>query len=166
MKFLWFLTLPFYVLDQLTKLWALRTFPDPDQVFAGHLTVIENFFYLTRVHNRGVAFGMFGQAGGANVIFAIVATLAMVTIALLWRRGLFPGRLNQVAVSLLLSGILGNLTDRLVHGYVVDFLDFYFGSYNYPCFNIADSCIFVAAFLFIYLSFKEPSKKAPQKAQP
>ncbi|MEI7776688.1 MAG: signal peptidase II, partial [Verrucomicrobiota bacterium] len=89
-------------------------------------------------------------------------------VGLLWslKRNLFPGKLNITAVLLLLSGILGNFTDRLVHGYVVDFLlfDFGFAPFNpWPAFNVADSCICVAVVLLLLASLQE-ARQAKTKA--
>jgi signal peptidase II len=78
------------------------------------------------------------------------------------RKNLFPGRLNLVAIWLLLPGILGNLTDRLLHGYVVDFLLFDFGFWPFapwPAFNVADSCICVAVGLLMLATFREERSK-------
>jgi signal peptidase II len=81
-----------------------------------------------------------------------------------WKRNVFPDRLSKTAVALIIAGILGNVTDRLMHGYVVDFLLFYLHlpfewANPWPAFNVADSCIFIAAALFIIAGIRESVRK-------
>lgn len=155
-------TLPLYLLDQATKWWIVANFERGEV-----RPVIDGFFNLVRVHNQGVAFGFGNGTAWAPVVFLAVPVIALAVITLLWRRGWFPDRGSRLAVALLLSGVFGNLTDRLVQGfllphgpgdgiwqrlsqgYVVDFLDFIIPLVNYrwPSFNVADSCICVAAAL-------------------
>ena len=168
-----FLTLPLYVLDQWTKFWTVARFSEPIPYSGYHstedrpLVVIEGFFNLTRVHNQGVAFGFGNGSDWAPIVFMIVPLVALALITLGVKKDFFVGNWGKVAVGLLLCGIFGNLTDRLIQGsrlsymegqplwerlkagYVVDFLDFTIPVVNYrwPCFNVADSCIFVAAFV-------------------
>ncbi len=143
------LTLPLYLIDQVTKAVVVRSFLHHEQS-----EVIPGFFNLVRVHNTGIAFGQFNEGSSANIIFTFIAVCALVAILIFWRRGHFPGKLNGTAVALLLSGILGNLTDRLWHGYVVDFLDFHIGQHHWPSFNVADSCICIAAGLLLIAAFR------------
>lgn len=143
------LTLPLYIIDQVTKVAVLKSF-----VLHEHAEIIPGFFNLVRVHNTGIAFGQFNEGAAANLIFTFIALGALVTILIFWRMGHFPGKLNGIAVALLLSGILGNLTDRLWHGYVVDFLDFHIGERHWPSFNVADSCICIAAGLLFIAAFR------------
>ena len=151
MRYFLALTLPLYVLDQLTKWLVLRSIGTDDQI-----AVIPGFFYLVQVHNTGAAFGMLSNN---NVFFIALASVAMVVIAVLWKRGAFPGWPAQVGVALLLSGVLGNLTDRLRLGFVVDFLHFILPWYgHWPAFNVADSCICVAAGLLLIGALTEPKK--------
>lgn len=148
------ISLPLYVLDQATKALILR-FVGPEDI----VPVIPGFFNLVQVHNTGAAFGMLK---GNNFFFILLAGAALVVLAILTRRGVFKDRPARWAAALLAAGVAGNLTDRLLHGYVVDFLDFILPWYGpWPAFNIADSCICVAAGLFILSSFldgKRPSK--------
>lgn len=159
MRWLLILTLPFYLLDQLTKWLVVREF---------HLhevrPVIPGFFDLVHVTNTGAAFGVFS---GMNVVF-IFLSLAAAAVALYFMRKLGPHeRLLQIACALLLAGILGNLTDRLVHGHVIDFLSFNLHvplADPWPSFNVADACICIAAGLILIGSMR----KAPpeQEEQP
>lgn len=145
-------TLPLYALDQLTKLATLRFIP------SGHeIPIIPGLFNLVHVTNTGSAFGMMKGWFGFHVVFG-----AVMAAAILWtifRPGL--DRLSRWACALILSGIFGNITDRLVHGHVVDFLDFYIGPHHWPAFNVADSAIVIAVGLFLWSSFLAPSPGQP-----
>jgi signal peptidase II len=165
-KLLLFLTLPLYVLDQITKFWTVAKFPPPSPYGITEMPVIENVFYLVRVHNQGVAFGFGNGSAWAPIVFMVVPIFALTLIRIFWKKGVFKHLISQVAVALLLCGIFGNLTDRLVQGflleefrsasiwerltqgYVVDFLSVQLPFYGrWPAFNVADSCICIAAFL-------------------
>ncbi|MEI7928613.1 MAG: signal peptidase II [Verrucomicrobiales bacterium] len=182
-KLLLFVTLPLYVLDQWTKWWVVGRFPEPARgAFSsdGHIPVIEGYFNLVRVHNQGVAFGLGNGSTWAPVVFMIVPFIAMIMLRVFWKLGVFSNRTSRVAVALLITGIFGNFTDRLLQGshlsymadapfwerlragYVVDFLDVTIPVVNYrwPSFNVADSCVCVAAtLLFIGGILDEKAKK-------
>jgi signal peptidase II len=170
MKFILGISVPLFILDQLTKLVILKTFPNVPPPYE-HIPVIPGFFNLTRVHNTGMAFGLLNGNPYSNYIFGVVALVALVVIGTMWRKDAFPDRLSKVSVSLLLAGIMGNLTDRMIpgRGYVVDFLDFKLPFYHlidprsgghFPCFNVADSCICIAAGLLIIGSIRS-MRRAP-----
>ena len=116
------------------------------------MVVIPGFFSLTHVYNTGAAFGMLHDS---NLFFILLS--AAVFVGLIFMRRHFEGSLMLTGWALLLSGLLGNVADRLRLGHVVDFLDFQFGSYHWPSFNVADSCICIAAGLFLLSSFQTPS---------
>lgn len=127
---------------------------------AGSISVIPGFFNLTYVENRGCAWGMFQGQVWPLAVFA-----AAVMVLLVWRRRDFffltgPGwcvRWSSVAETFLYAGIAGNLIDRVCRGYVVDFLDFHWReAYHFPCFNVADVLISLAAAILIILSFAAP----------
>ncbi|MFV1994637.1 MAG: signal peptidase II [Verrucomicrobiales bacterium] len=161
MKYFLWLTLPLLVLDQVTKLSILKHFPDPRVTPFGQqrvIPVIDGFFDLVRVHNTGMAFGGFSSLENSNVVFCGIALVALVVLTVLWRRGAFPGPLTKVAAALLVAGVLGNLIDRIAHNYVVDFLDFYWKTHHWPSFNVADSCITVAACLLFISAFTTPQE--------
>ncbi len=149
MRFILFLSVPLYVLDQWTKQLVLR-FISPDE--PGH-TVIPDFFSLVNVTNTGAAFGSFRNN---NTFFIAISSLAgFVVLALLVRRRA-RDLWGDMSLALLLAGILGNLTDRLLYGHVIDFLLFDLHvrfAHPWPAFNIADSCISVAVVCFIIHSF-------------
>ena len=151
----WFLALAASVLalDQLSK-WAivralpLGTYGPPD-----HIPIIPGFFNLVHVGNTGAAWSLFS---GRSTILAVLAISTLVAI-FVWRRSLGLRQLPiQISFGLLCGGIVGNLIDRVVHHHVIDFLDFHFGSYIYPTFNIADSGICVGVIIYLWHSFKTP----------
>lgn len=143
-------TLPLYALDQLTKAATLRFIP------SGHeIPIIPGLFNLVHVTNTGSAFGMMKGWFGFHVVFGIV--MAAVILWTIFRPDL--DRLSRWACALILSGIFGNITDRLVHGHVVDFLDFYIGPHHWPAFNVADTAIVIAVGLFLWSSFLAPAQR-------
>jgi len=152
------LTLPLYLIDQVTKLAILNKLSYHEQI-----EVIPGFFNLVRVHNTGIAFGQFNEGSASNIIFTVVAVCALILISFMWRKGHFPGTVNNIAVALLISGIIGNLTDRIWHGYVVDFLDFHISGKHWPSFNVADSCICVAAGLLFIAAFRPVETSSDDK---
>ena len=156
LKYLLTLSLPLYVIDQITKCLIVLNYEPPGSAFADSTVVIEGFFNIVRVHNTGVAFGKFNGTAWANIVFGFVAASALLFIGILWHKKAFPVKTSQWAVFFLVPGILGNLTDRLVHGYVVDFLDFNLGFMRWPSFNVADACICIAAGLLAIAAFQEP----------
>ena len=131
------------------------------------VSVVPGFFNLAYVENRGCAWGMFQGSVWPLAAFAVV-----VLAFLAWRRRdfFFTGtagwrrRAGAVAECLLYAGILGNLVDRVFRGFVIDFLDFHWGPHHFPCFNVADICISVAAGLLVLASFGAPSGKPGAKS--
>jgi len=136
------------MLDQGSKLYVVRFIS-----FQETIPVIPGFFNLTHLYNTGAAFGMLRDR---NLIFVIFSSLAFAALILMRRH--FAGGVLRTGWVLLLAGILGNVTDRLRVGHVVDFLDFQFGTYHWPSFNVADSCICIAAGLFLLGSFQSPHR--------
>ena len=148
MRFILFLSLPLYALDQLTKKMVLR-FISPDEP----RVLVEDFFSLVNVTNSGAAFGSFR---GNNTFFVVISSVALVVVVVLLLRARAPDRWRDLSLALLLAGILGNLTDRLLYGHVIDFLLFDLHvpyAHPWPAFNVADSCISVAVVLFVIHSF-------------
>jgi signal peptidase II len=148
MRFIVFLSLPLYALDQLTKQWVLRSISPYDARI-----IVPDFFNLVNVPNTGAAFGSFR---GNNTFFVAISIIALVVVAVLLVRPRRSDPWRDISLALLLAGILGNLTDRLLHGHVVDFLLFNLHirfADPWPAFNVADSCISIAVVLFIVHSF-------------
>ena len=107
------------------------------------VSVIDGFFSITYVRNTGVAFGIFSSINSPakSVMLSVFTFVAVVAVIAYSFRSPAGNRLLQVALGFILGGALGNLYDRLAYGYVVDFLEFYAGSYHWPSFNVADSAI-------------------------
>lgn len=115
------------------------------------IVVIPGFFRLTHVQNRGAAFGLFDDSPGEWKITALIlfSVLAMAVVAgLLWKNSHVMNA-TGIGLSLVLGGAVGNLWDRLADRHVVDFLDFYLGTYHWPAFNVADSAIVIGALLLV-----------------
>jgi signal peptidase II len=147
-KLILFLSLPLYALDQLTKQWVLRSINPYDARI-----IVPDFFSLVSVTNTGAAFGSFK---GNNTFFVIISIIALVVVTILLVRSRRSDARRDVSLALLLAGILGNLTDRLLYGHVIDFLLFNLHiryADPWPAFNVADSCISIAVLLFIVHSF-------------
>lgn len=119
------------------------------------------FLDLTLVYNRGAAFGFLSTASGwQNLFFIGIALVAIVVILYLLRRMGAKDRLLAAALALILGGAIGNLIDRLLYGYVVDFVDVYYGAWHWPAFNVADSAITVGAVLIVLDALK-PGRAKP-----
>ena len=125
-------TLLSFLLDQATKWWILNHVMEPPRVIP-----VTGFFNLVLGFNTGVSFGLFGEAP-AWLLMAFI--LPMVAGLLVWMTRT-DSRLTAIALGLVVGGALGNLLDRLRHGAVTDFLDFYVGAYHWPAFNFADVAI-------------------------
>jgi signal peptidase II len=126
------------VLDRWTKALILDRFDLNESV-----SVIDGFFNITYVRNTGVAFGIFSSISSPlkSTLLSVFTAIAAVAVVTYSYRSSLRNRLLQAALALILGGALGNLYDRLAYGYVVDFLEFYIGSYHWPAFNVADSTI-------------------------
>jgi len=158
MKFILFISLPLYALDQLTKKLVLRSISPYES-----RTVVPDFFTLVNVPNTGAAFGSFK---GNNTFFVVISIIALVVVTVLLLRHRPPDAWRNVSLSLLLAGILGNLTDRLLYGHVIDFLLFNLHiryADPWPAFNVADSCISIAVVLFIIHSLSKKEHPAEQE---
>ena len=154
---LW-LSLLLLVVDFATKTLVVKTMNLRDSID------ILPFFNLTYVHNYGAAFSFLSEAGGWQRWFLSIIALS-ISVLLIWWLKRLPAT-NKVlcgAYSLVLAGALGNLYDRMTYGYVVDFLHFYYESWNFPAFNIADSAICIGAALLLFDAFTGESPKE-QKA--
>ncbi len=152
LAWLW-LTLLSLALDQISKYWV-----------STHMALYESievlpFFNLTHVHNLGAAFSFLADQGGwQRWFFTLIAVVASVVFTVWLARTPRKNTLLSIAIALMLSGALGNLIDRVLFGYVIDFLDFYVNSYHWPAFNVADSAIFIGAALMILESFTQDAK--------
>ncbi|MCU7372642.1 signal peptidase II [Paucibacter sp. O1-1] len=132
------------VLDQFSKTLILGHFQLGD---SRHVT---DFFNVVRVHNTGAAFSFLaGASGWQRWFFVGLGAVATVFITVMLRRHGHQ-TLFAWALSLILGGAIGNVVDRLLHGYVVDFIQLHWGGWYFPSFNVADSAITVGAVLLIW----------------
>jgi signal peptidase II len=140
------------VLDQVTKSLVVRELAIGDQV-----PVIKGFFNLVLTYNTGAAFGLFANLSMkfAWVFFIITTSLVMGVVAFLWWRLPEHQDLAAVGYSLIFTGAVGNLLDRVRLGKVVDFLDFHAGQFHWPAFNVADSLVCIGAGLLLWFILKE-----------
>ena len=131
------------VVDQITKTLIL------DNYRLGDSTFITSFFNIVRAHNTGAAFSFLSDAGGwQRWLFTGIGAVA--TIFILWQLRAHPGqKLFCFSLASILGGAIGNVVDRLMHGYVVDFLDFHANGWHFPAFNVADSAITLGAVCLI-----------------
>ena len=131
------------VADQVTKTLIL------DSYRLGDATTITSFFNIVRAHNTGAAFSFLAQAGGwQRWLFTGFGVLAALFIV--WQLRAHPGqKLFSFALASILGGAVGNVLDRMMHGYVVDFLDFHAAGWHFPAFNVADAGISLGAVLLI-----------------
>src|SRR3954469_6691811 len=161
MRFFFFLTLPLYALDQLTKSLVLQHIvPEEPRI------IVPDFFELVFVTNTGAAFGSFRNN---NLFFIILSCVALVVVLTLLARRHQPDALRDVSLALLLAGVLGNLTDRLLHGHVIDFLLFDLHvpfAHPWPAFNVADSCICIAVLCFIIHSLGQNKTQTERESSP
>ncbi len=125
------------LLDQLAKIWVLHNL-----ALYQHIAVIPSFFNLTHVTNTGAAFGfMAGDERWRHLFFQIVSVLALGGLFYLYMTARERGPMLFWGCSLVFGGACGNLIDRIRFGHVIDFLDFYLGTYHWPAFNVADAAI-------------------------
>lgn len=154
-------------LDQVTKFWIVNRlafnsyfYPQDSDV----IEVIKGFFYIVHIGNEGAAWGMFSGHGEILGIFTLIA----IGVIYKFRHTLELHRTTaQIAFGLLIGGALGNLTDRILRGHVIDFLDFHLGftiprileNGRYPAFNVADCGIVVGVFLYLLSGFFRSEQK-------
>ncbi|MCJ7682031.1 MAG: signal peptidase II [Candidatus Aminicenantes bacterium] len=136
--------------DQLTKYFIVRSIPIYESS-----RVIPGFFDLTHIRNRGAIFGFFNHSDSGLIRFGLLAAslFALVFILIYFFRTSPSEKLLKLSLTLILAGATGNMTDRILKGYVVDFLDFYAGGWHFPSFNMADSCITCGAALLLFVFF-------------
>lgn len=124
----------------------------------GDSTRLTSFFNLVRAHNTGAAFSFLAGAGGwQRWFFTTIGIVAAVVIT--WLLRTHSGqKLFAFALACILGGAIGNVIDRVMYGYVVDFLDFYYGSWHFPAFNVADSAISLGAACLIWDELRRVKK--------
>lgn len=151
-------TLVIVVCDQVTKFWVVSSIPVNRAI-----EVIPGFFELVHARNPGAAFGMFSQSASEyrSLFFIAISVVALAVI--LW----FIITTKEMDAYLLagyiffFGGAAGNLIDRILYGEVIDFLDFYVGTFHWPAFNVADSSLCIGTACFFLHVFRKPSQEAP-----
>lgn len=133
------------ILDRVTKLLATSL------GLNNSVTVINDFFNITYVNNYGAAWSMLT---GYRILLIIISILILIGIYFMFIRNKKLNKFETINYGLLTGGIIGNLLDRIIYGYVIDFLDFNIIGYNYPIFNLADSFIVISIILIIFNEFK------------
>ena len=137
------LALLILIADQFTKVLILGYYK------LGDATYVTSFFNVVRVHNSGAAFSFLANAGGWQRWFFTGIGISA-AIFIIWMLKSHPGqKLFSFALACILGGAIGNVIDRSLYGYVVDFLDFHYAGWHFPAFNIADSAISIGAVCLI-----------------
>ena len=132
------------LVDQLTKSWAVNVLNDGSSI-----KVIGNFLRFTYAENRGAAFSILQNQ---RWFFIVVTIVMLIVLAYIFFRTKNINKLSRLSIAMIAGGAIGNFIDRLMLGYVIDFIDVRFGSfYNFPIFNIADSFVVCGTILMIFL---------------
>lgn len=147
MRLGWGLAAAVFVADQISKWWILGLFQDTVRP----IIEITPFFNLVLAWNRGISFGMFGNAGAYSVEILIALTLLISLALAVWMMRA-ETRLTLAGLGLIIGGAVGNVIDRFRFGAVTDFLDFHVLGYHWPAFNVADSAIVIGAAVLIWES--------------
>ena len=157
LRWLW-ITAILLVLDQVTKYWTVQAL----DLYESY--EILSFFNFTYARNYGAAFSFLGDAGGwQKYLFTGIAFAVSAFLLYSLKKNNVDKRWENIAFCLILSGAIGNVMDRLMFGYVVDFLDFDLGFYRWPTFNVADIAIFIGAAMMILASLIYPEQKTDEK---
>ena len=145
-----FLLILTIVLDQLSK-YIVATRMELHQ----NIEVIKDFFYITSTRNEGAAWSILE---GFGVVFAILAACVSVGIIVYLCRDKSLKKIERIALIFICGGAVGNMIDRILHGYVIDFLNFYIFGYDYPVFNIADSFLVIGVGIMIICTLFDKEK--------
>ncbi len=147
MKKITIISLICIIIDQIIKIIITTNLE-----FAKSINVINNFFRITYLQNSGAAWSILS---GNRIILILITVLAIFMIYYFLIKDKKLNNIDYVLYGTLFGGIIGNLVDRIRLGYVVDYLDFNFGSYHYPVFNFADICIVLSTIILVLLNIKE-----------
>lgn len=147
LKDILFFGIIFTIIDQVVKI-VLSSKIIVNQTYV----VIKDFFSITLVHNKGAAFSILT---GSKILLILIGVAALVGLIIYIKKLEVIDDIDIFTYSLLMGGIVGNLIDRIVYGYVIDYLSFKFGSYYFPIFNFADICIVVSVIIMLLRMIKE-----------
>lgn len=153
-RLLWVPVLLVTLVDQAVKAWVVHSLP----LFSVQV-VVPGFFNLVHVRNTGGAFSLFAHAGLAwqRWLFVAIGAAALLVIVYLYRQAAAADFWSRLGFGLIFGGAVGNLIDRVRYGNVVDFLDFYLGTWHWPAFNVADAAISIGAGAIILALLKPPA---------
>lgn len=140
------LTIIFFLIDLGSKLIITNLMDVHDSI-----VVVKDFFYITYVRNTGAAWSMFADKTWMLILVSLVIIFFIVGYVLKNRP---KNKLEIIGYSLILGGSIGNLFDRIIYGYVIDFLDFYIFGYDYPIFNLADTFIVIGVLLLVIYTWR------------
>lgn len=140
------LTLIFLLLDIVSKVLVSKYI-----VLEKSIKIINDFFYITYVRNTGVAWSMFSSK---TILVLLVSSFIILGIVLYIYNNRPKNKLEKVAYSMILGGAIGNFVDRIIYGYVIDFIDFKIFGYDYPIFNLADSFIVIGVILLVIYTWR------------
>ncbi len=139
------------VIDQISKILVSTNLYEYDSI-----SIISNFFNITYAKNIGAAFSLLK---GGRIIFIFLAILVIILLTIYIKNNYNNlNKIDKISLILILSGSTGNLIDRIIYGYVIDFLDFKIFNYNYPIFNLADTYIVIGAILMLFNMIKKEHK--------
>lgn len=145
MKKVYIIALISLIIDQIVKILV------SNYLILGQTTkIINNFFYLTYVQNTGAAFSILI---GYRYILIIITLIFLYYLYKYTKKQTNPNKLAILSHGLLLGGIIGNLIDRIIYGYVIDYLDFMIFNYNFPIFNLADTFIVIGCIILVINSY-------------
>ncbi len=149
--------IPVIAVDQITKFLI-----DHNLYLYAKITIIPGFFNVVKAYNAGAAFSLFAQRHSPiiNFLFHATTAIAILFVLYLFFVTMDDNHLQLISINLILGGAFGNLYDRIIHGHVVDFLDFYIGRYHWPAFNVADSSIVIGTGLLLITFIIEEKKKS------
>ncbi len=150
----YFLSLLLVIADQLTKMMVLGSLELYESI------EITSFFSLTHVHNYGAAFSFLADEDGWQQYFLVsISAIASIAIILWMRKTSINQPYKLIALSLILSGAIGNLIDRAVFGFVIDFINLHYQDFYWPVFNVADTAITLGVILLLLVDFKQDKVK-------
>ena len=141
------LSIIFIIIDQLFKIIVVNNLTNNKSI-----EVIKSFFYLTYTNNKGAAFSILT---GRRILLILVALIVIGVLIYYVRKNKIEGKVNKIALSLVIGGSIGNLIDRILRGAVIDFIDVKIFGYNFPIFNLADTFIVIGVFLLIIEMFRK-----------
>lgn len=144
------LSIIFIIIDQLSKIIVVNNLTNNKSI-----EVIKSFFYLTYTNNKGAAFSILT---GRRILLILVALIVIGVLIYYVRKNKIEGKVNKIALSLVIGGSIGNLIDRILRGAVIDFIDVKIFGYNFPIFNLADTFIVIGVFLLIIEMFRKEHK--------